>query len=65
MKLTTYSVGGPVEGLCKQHAVWGSNGVQSCPLIFLQRPKWIKDDSAWQKIVDGVKLELPIDFEIT
>lgn len=64
MLLKSYSVDGPVEGLCKQQAVWGHSGVRACPLIFLQRPKWIKDDSVWQKIVDSVKLDLPVGFEV-
>lgn len=64
MQLKSCSVDGPVKGLCKQYAVWGHNGVGACPLIFLQRPKWIKDDGVWQKIVDSVKLDLPVDFEV-
>jgi len=55
----SYSVASPISGLCKQSAVWISNGKGSTwPLIYLQRPKWITSDSTWAVIVRAVKLEM-------
>jgi len=34
------------------------------PLVYLQRPKWITNDSVWAKIVDSVRLNLPKNFEV-
>jgi len=62
--LDSYSISQPAEGICKQSAVWGQSGNSTYPLIYLQRPKWIKSDEKWKEIVDSVKLELPKGFEI-
>jgi hypothetical protein len=64
LKLTHYGVDGPVKGICKQSAVWGREGHSAAPLVFLQRPKWIKDDLAWKKIIESIQLRLPKGFEI-
>lgn len=65
MKVTHYHIGDPVSGVCKQSAVWarGEDGAHS-PLIYLQRPKWIKDDAAWNRIVASVRVNLPKNFEV-
>lgn len=66
MKVKSYSINdNPIPGICKQSSEWatdGSNGVW--PLVYLQRPKWIKDDAAWARIVASVRLELPSGFEV-
>ena len=55
----------PIQGVCKQSAVWASDGNSGLyPLVFLQRPKWIKNDEAWAKIVASVRLDLPYGTEI-
>ena len=66
MKIKSYSVCGPCEGLVKQNAIWvqGEDATGLYPLIYLQRPKWIKSDDAWKKICESVKLDLPKDFEV-
>ena len=65
MKVTHYHTSGPVGGLCKQSAIWGrGRTTASAPLVFLQRPKWIKDDEVWRKIVNSVHLKLPREFEV-
>lgn len=64
MKVTHYHTAKPVSGICKQHAIWGREGSISSPLVYLQRPKWIKDDAAWEKIVESVRLNLPRGFEV-
>ena len=65
MKVTHYHVSGPIDGACKQSAVWGrmDEGVH-WPLVYLQRPKWITNDEVWARIVDSVRLHLPKNFEV-
>ena len=28
------------------------------PLVYLQQPKWIKNDAMWEKIIRAIKLEI-------
>lgn len=35
------------------------------PLAYLIRPKWIKDDASWEKIVNSIKLDFPSETDIT
>ena len=65
MKVHHYHVSGPIDGACKQSAVWarGKEGGHS-PLIYLQRPKWITDDAAWNQIVKSVRINLPRNLEV-
>jgi hypothetical protein len=66
MKVSHYSIAGPWPGVCKQYSIMAreakSNGYSA--LVYLQRPKWIKDDACWQKIVDSIHLNLPKDYEV-
>lgn len=66
MKLGKYSVEPPIEGLTKRWAIWGHDAEKNsmAPLVYLERPKWIKDDSAWEKIVRGIELNLKMMAEI-
>lgn len=66
MKIKSYFVSGPVEGICKQHAIWvsGDDASSLWPVVYLQRPKWFKDDVAWEKICKSIRLDVPEDFEI-
>ena len=64
MKVKSYSVSGPIDGLVKQHAVWVEEGSFLAPLIYLQRPKWIANDAQWLEIVNSVRITLPVDFEV-
>jgi len=66
MKLKSYSIGEPIQGICKQYAVWGHDADNNSisPLFYIQRPKWIKDDMVWEQITKAVKVELPIGLEI-
>lgn len=65
MKVTHYHTSGPIPGVCEQHAIWcRGKGTETVPLVFLQRPKWVKDDEAWQKVVEAVSLKLPRGFEV-
>lgn len=59
MEVKSYSVCPPVKGITKQWAVWlNYNKASTTPLIYLQRPKYIKDDAVWEKIVESVRLEI-------
>lgn len=64
MRVTHYHISGPVKGLWKQSAIVGRERTTVAPLVYLQRPKWIKDDAIWKKIVGSVQLQLPQNFEI-
>ena len=64
MKVESYSVGGPVDGLVKQHAIWAQEGSTVAPLVYLQRPKWIANDAQWFTIVNAIRLQLPAGFEV-
>ena len=65
MKVTHYNLSGPINPLTKQYAIWVRGEEPGLvPLVFLQRPKWIKDDTAWRKIVESVQLRLPKEFEV-
>ena len=63
-KPSHYEVSGPISGICKSWGVWGQDGNITAPLFCMQRPKWIKDDACWEKIVTSVKLNLPSETEI-
>jgi len=64
MKVTHYHLSGPVKGLWKQHAIVGREKNKLAPLVYLQRPKWIKDDEVWRKIVGSVQLRLRRNLEV-
>ena len=64
MNIEKYSTSGPIKGICKQSAVWGHEGNSLVPLIYIQRPKWIKDDAVWSQIVESIRLDLPTGMEI-
>ena len=64
MKVESYAVEPPIDGLIKQHAVWGHEASTIFPLIYLQRPKWITNDAQWLAIVNSVRLVLPANFEV-
>ena len=65
MKIVSYGTSKPIDGLCKQSAVWMNDDSGSCaPLIYLQRPKWIKDDAVWETVTKAVRINLPQGFEV-
>jgi hypothetical protein len=63
MKIERYYIGSPVEGLCKQRAIWISEGNQHTPLVYLQKPKHIKQEQ-WAEICNSISISLPSGFEI-
>ena len=65
MQIENYGTQPPIKGVCKSSAVWARQGGAIFPLIYLQRPKWIKNDEAWKKVVESVRIALPVGFEIT
>ena len=64
MKVTHYHIEKGVTGLCKQHAIWGRDGNACAPLVYLQRPKWIKDDAVWEQLVNSIQLKFPKGKEV-
>ncbi len=66
MKVTHYHVSDPIHPLTKQYAIWGRDSNTNCsvPLVYLQRPKWIKDGDAWRKIALSIQLKLPKGYEV-
>ncbi len=65
MKVDSYSVElMPTPGLWKRPCVLAHEGNKAAPLFYLQRPKWIKDDADWSRIVRSIELRLPGGFEI-
>jgi len=64
MKLESYGISKPTKNCCKQYAIWGTEGSHTSPLIYLQRPKWIKDDKCWKKIIYSIQLNMPLGMEV-
>jgi len=64
MRVEAYTVCNPITGLCKQRAIWATEGGRMSPLVYLQRPKWITNDDDWDKITSAIRLELPKNTEI-
>jgi len=49
----------PLEFVCKQYGIWiSTDNVSWQPLIYLQRPKWIKSDADWEKITKSVEIKM-------
>ena len=66
VKVSHYVLSGPWKGVTKQHCLMGreERGNGYSPLVYLQRPKWIKDDDCWDKIVNSIRLNLPTNYEV-
>jgi hypothetical protein len=47
-----------VEAINGSLAIWGHSEHCVSPLAYLRRPKWIKDDASWEKIVKSVRFSL-------
>lgn len=60
MTIESYSICGPIKGVCKQWAIWGNIGTATFPLIYFQRPKYIKNDESWELIVKSVQLDISL-----
>jgi hypothetical protein len=64
LKIQSYYIGSPVEGLTKQYAIWGSGETNSSwPIVYLQKPKHIKAEK-WHEICNSITLRLPQGFEL-
>ena len=48
-----FVLSGPAKGVRKSYALWVESGVRFQPLVYFQKPKWIKDDAAWEKFIRG------------
>lgn len=60
MKIDSYSICKPVKGICKQWAIWANCGSQTFPLVYLQRPKYVTSDSAWESLMESVRLDISV-----
>jgi len=52
--LTRYSVEA-IEGCL---AIWGHSSSCISPLVYLRRPKWIKDGACWSDIVNSIMFSM-------
>ena len=48
----------PIKGVRKSYALWVESGDQFQPLVYFQKPKWIKDGAAWEKFIRGVLMAI-------
>lgn len=66
MKVSHYSICGPWPKQTKQWSIMAreENSSGYFTLVYLQRPKWIKNDSGWEKICMSIKLNLPKNFKV-
>ena len=48
----------PIKGVRKSYALWVESGDQFQPLVYFQKPKWIKDDAAWEAFIRGVVMAI-------
>jgi hypothetical protein len=65
MKIKLLQQSGACQPLWKQACCLASDGSNGyAPIVYFQRPKWIKDDAIWQQICDSIDIKLPAGFEI-
>lgn len=66
MKLIRYSISTD-KWPVRSPTVWGYGDVENyvAPILYIRRPKWIKDDGVWEQIVQSIRLDLPAGLEIT
>lgn len=66
MKVHRYNIGRPVPGLCKSDALWVTDkrGNITAPLIYFRRPKWVRDDDVWRKVLASITVQLPQGIKI-
>lgn len=58
MKIKSYSINGPLKGVCKNHGLWIMQEPNiASPLIYFQKPKWVPADK-WEQIVNSIRIEL-------
>lgn len=53
----------PVKGMVKQWGLWVMEGNQIAPLVYFQKPKWIKE-SQWAEIVNAIEINLPKNYRV-
>lgn len=63
-RLKAYFIANPVKNLCKSQALWGEFETYQSPLIYFKRPKWIKDDQCWARLLESIRLEVNETFEV-
>ena len=53
-----FVLSGPIKGVRKSYELWVESGVRFQPLVYFQKPKWIKDDIAWEKFICGLFMSI-------
>jgi hypothetical protein len=62
-KTIEYSIEQPIKGICKSWGLWARKHPNSIsPVIYFHKPKMISDD-AWVRIMENMKLGLPLGIE--
>ena len=53
-----FYLSGPIKGVSKSYGLWVESGVRFQPLVYFQKPKWVKDDTAWEKFICGLFMSI-------
>lgn len=48
----------PIKGVRKSYALWVEADDRFQPLVYFQKPKWLKDDASWERFVRGVYMAI-------
>jgi hypothetical protein len=66
VKIEKYFVSMSCKPITKGPAIFGAeNEINDWrPLVYLKRPKWIKNDDDWEQICKSVRIDLPKGFQV-
>ena len=53
-----YTIEKPIKGICKQYALWVTEGSKMYPLVYFQKPKWVSQER-WVEIMGSMRISLP------
>ena len=60
-----FVLSGPIKGVRKSYGLWVESGVRFQPLVYFQKPKWIKDDTAWERFICGLFMSISPEGQAT
>jgi len=49
---------GPIKGVSKTYALWAEDGEKSIPIVFLRKPKSVKNNGAWMHFICGLFMSI-------
>jgi len=49
---------GPIKGVSKTYALWVEDGEKSIPIVFLRKPKSVKNNGAWMHFICGLFMSI-------